>query len=334
LFRVEGLIYLVVLPMLIFLQRQLPNRLMLFAKANTLLILAGLGLLLAVLLHPTLDIHKMGRLGDPLILVRNTYLQLAHGLVDKAHTYGATVLGKFISSYGMDGLLLTLIYILIVKAATASGWMQMVLAIYARKFLKPNQLPAFQKVFAWLIAVGLTHAAFMLLSAFLLPKRYLMPLGFVIIVYAAFGLAELHRSWQQKPWRPFRKNWKFPLAAAVLTTQLGMMLWLWSPHKSYELDAANWVAAHATAGSRIYADSARLRYYANADQSFRHDLVSVEEIQQLFTAGQMSQYDYILVHASGDRQALASFLAGQSGLTTVAVLDHGRDAITVYRLTH
>lgn len=334
LFRVEGLTYLVVLPILIFLQRQLPNRTVLFAKANTLLILAGLGLLFAVLLHPTLDIHNMGRLGDPLMLVNNAHQQLAHGLVDKAHIYGATVLGKFISSYGMDGLLLTLIYILIVKAATASGWMQMVLGIYAWKFLKPDQLPAFQKVFAWLIAVGLTHAALMLLSTFVLPSRYLMPLGFIMIVYAAFGLAELHKSWQQKPWRPFRENWKFPLAAIVLTIQLSIMLWLWNPQKSYELHAANWVAAHATVGSRIYADSAHLRYYSNADQPFRRDFVTVEEIQQLFKAGQMSQYDYILVHASGERQVLASFLAEQSGSSPVAVFDNGRDTITIYRLTH
>jgi hypothetical protein len=293
-----------------------------------------LGLLLAMLLHPTLDIHNMGRLGDPLLLVRDVYQQLAHGLVDKAHTYGATVLGKFISSYGMDGLLLTLIYILIVKAATASGWMQMVLGIYAWKFHKPDQLPAFQKIFAWLIALGLTHAALILLSYFFLPTRYLMPLGFIIIVYAAFGLAELHKSWQQKPWRPSRENWKFPLVVIVLTVQLSMMLWLWNPQKKYELHAANWLAAHATAGSRIYADTAHLRYYANADQPFRRDTVTVEEIQQLFKAGQMSQYDYILVHASGERQVLASFLAEQRGSSPVAVFDNGRDTITIYRLAH
>jgi hypothetical protein len=334
LFRVEGLTYLMVLPILIFSQRQLPNRTVLYAKANTLLILAGLGLLVSVLLHPTLDIHNMGRLGDPLMLVRKAYQQLAHGLVDKAHIYGTTVLGKFITSYGMDGLLLTLIYILMVKAATASGWMQLMLAVYARKALKPDQLPAFQRIFAWLIVLGLINAVFIFLPTFILPKRYLMPIGLVIIVYSAFGLAELHRSWQQKPWRPILENWKFPLAAIVLTIQMGMMLWLWSPQKSPELDAANWIAAHAAVGSRIYADSDRLRYYANADQPFQRGTVTIEEIQQLFKAGQVSQYDYFLVHASGDRQVLASFMAGQPGSSPVAEFDHGRDTITIYRLTH
>jgi len=334
LFRVEGLSYLVILPTLIFFHPQLPNRTVFFAKANTLLILVGLGLLLAVLLHPALDIHKMGRLGDPLNLINGVYQQLARGLLDKARIYGATVLGKSISSFGMDGLLLTLFYILIFKAATASGWIQTALAIYARKALKPDQLPTFQRVFAWLIAIGLMHAASILLSAFLLPARYIMPIGLIFIVYAAFGLAALHGSWQQKPLRPFQGNWKFPLVVIVLIIQFGMMLWVWDSPKYIELDAANWVRTHASAGERIYADSADLRYYANADQPFRRDLVTVEEIQQLFKTGQMAQYDYILVHVSDERQSLADLMAGQSGLSPVTKFDHGRDAITIYRLAH
>jgi hypothetical protein len=334
LFRVEGLTYLVVLPLLILFQRQLPDKLTLFARVNALLILAGGGLLIVWVLHPGLDIHKMGRLGDPLTLIKGAYQQLAHGLLDKARLYGTTVLGKFISSYGMDGLLLTLIYILIVKISTSAGWMHLILAGYARKYLESDKLPKFQKVFAWLIAIGATHATFMLLSAFLLPKRYLMPIGFVIIVYAAFCLAALYESWRHKPWHPLSENWKFPLGAVILAVQSGMMVGIWNKGRSDELDAAKWMAEHAASGSRIYGDSARLRYYAGASQPFRRGMVTVEEIRKVFSTGEAAQYDYLMVHAEGERAPLADFLSGQPTLARVAVLGHGRDSISVYRVSH
>jgi hypothetical protein len=334
LFRVEGLTYLAVLPLLILFQRQLPGRAALFARADALLILAGCGLLIAWLLHPTLDIHKMGRLGDPLMLLKGAYQQVAHGLLDKARLYGNTVLGKFISSYGMDGLLLTLIYILIVKISTSAGWLHLLLAGYARQYLGSEKLPKFQNVFAWLVAIGTTHAAFMLLSGFLLPKRYLMLIGFVIIVYAAFGLAALYESWRQKPWNPLSDNWKFPLVAAILAIQFGIMVGVWHREKTDELDAAKWMAVHAASGSRIYGDSARLRYYAGTSQPFRRGMVTVEDIQQLFTNGEAAQYDYLMVHADGERRALADFLSRQPTLACVATFDHGRDSISVYRVSH
>lgn len=330
LFRIEGMSYLVVLPMLILFTKKQPEKAKLFFKANSLVIVGVLGLMLAILFYPSLHIREMGRLSDPLALAHGTYQQFAHGLVDKAHTYAATVLGKFISSYAFDGLVLTLLYILVIKASTTAGWLQLLLAVYARKSLKYGQLPISQKVFGWLIAITLTHAACMLLSNFLLPKRYLMPLGFVIIVYASFGLSALYAAWKQRPLQPVRENWKFPLAVAILGIQMGMMLWIW-PAKKYELNAANWAMTHA-AGGRIYADSARLRYYADTDQPFRRDNIPVEEIEQLFSTGQISQYAYLLVHTGGERQALSDFMEKQRTMSPQATFGNGRDRIVVYRL--
>ncbi|GBG13407.1 uncharacterized protein NMK_0954 [Novimethylophilus kurashikiensis] len=334
LFRVEGLTYLAVLPLLILFQRQNTDRAMSYIKMNLLLILAGCGLLIAWLLHPALDLQKMGRLGDPLLLLQGAYEQLAHGLLEKARLYGNTVLGKFISAYGMDGLLLTLIYILVAKISTSAGWLHLLLAGYARKYLESEKLPKFQNVFAWLIAIGTTHAAFMLLSSFLLPKRYLMPIGFVIIVYAAFGLAGLYRTWHQKPWHLLSDNWKFPLVAAILGIQFGMMVGVWNKEKTDELDAAKWMISHAASGSRIYADSPRLRYYADASQPFRRGMVLMEEIQQVFSTREAAQYDYLMVHADGERRELTDFLSRQPALTLMTTLSHGRDSISVYRVSH
>lgn len=335
LFRIEGLTYMVMLPLLILLQ-EVPDKKRFFIKANTVLLLAAFGVLLAILFHPALDLHKLGRLGDPMRLLQGAYQQLSHGLHEKAHIYADKVLGNFLSDYALDGLVLTLIYTLLLKAASAAGWLQFLIAAYARRYLHPQQLPAFQNVFFWLIVLGIAPAAFEILSAFLLPKRYLMPIGLVILVYAAFGLAALYQAWQQSS-RQLASNWQFLLAIGLLAIQLGMTL---SPSangqkKHYEFDAANWLKKHASADSHIYADSARLRYYANADQPFRRDMITEDEIQNLFQSGEIARYDYILATISSERQTLESSLAEHTHSSPIAVFDNGNGKrILIYRLVH
>ncbi len=330
LFRIEGLTYMAVMPLLILWQRPASHRLGPFLKANVLLITGATLVLAALLLHPEIQMQKLGRLEDPVGLMHSAYTQLAHGLLDKAHAYGQTVLGKFISSYGMDGLLLTLIYILVIKVSTSAGWMQLVLAAYAKKHLPQ---PRHAVVLAWLVGIGITHGALMLISKFLLPKRYLMPIAFVIIIYAAFGLAALYRGWRQKPIRPWRGNWMFPLAMGVLLVQFGYMLFAWNAERGEELRAAVWIKQHAPATSRLFGDSPRLRYYARTAQPFRRGMISMDEVKQLFAGDDRHAFDYLLVHDDGDRKTLREFLSRQPGVKPIATIARGRDTITIYELS-
>lgn len=334
LFRIEGLTYMVLLPLAILLQKS-PDKKRAFIKANSVLLMAALGLGFALLIQPTLELHKLGRLGDPVNLLQGAYQQLSHGLREKTHIYADKVLGNFLSDYALDGLLLTLLYILLFKAVSAAGWLQFILAAIARKYLSHASLPKFQQIFAWLIVLGITPSALEILSVFLLPKRYLMPIGLVLLVYAAFGLAALYGTWRQASSKLAWNNWKFPLAGALIAIQCGITLAPGQQKKSVEIAVADWLKQNASTDSRIYADSARLRYYANANQPFRRDFITPDEIQGLFTSGEVARYDYILATVADGRQSLESTLTERMHSAPAAIFNGGNGKrILIYRVVH
>jgi len=333
LFRIEGVIYLSLLPLALLLRGQHDWRQNLAAlvKANTLLITSAILLGGALLLLPNFDTQRLGRLQDPLAVSQTVIYQFTHGLNEKADLYVSSVLGPYLDDYGMPGLLLTLAYVVISKSATAVGWPQLLLAAYSRRRRRDTTTnPQHTYLLGWLFAIGLINAVFIILSTFVLPKRYLQPLGLVMLVFAAFGAAALVVKWRQGNSR----KWLLPALAALLGLQLALNLWPTNPRNRFEQDAAGWINAHAPAGSRVYYDYKRVRFYVNGDSSSREE-VPWAEIERLISSGEIGQYDYLLVHVSRKEREHQEFMSDRLGAPPVAVFENTRGKrVLIYRVPH
>jgi len=328
LLRIEGIVYFLMLPLVLLIQNKGHGRIPVFIKANTVLLVTGVFVAALLVMHPSLQLNQLGRLSDPISVSGAVYHQFSHGLHEKARIFSDQILGKFLADYAIDGLLLTLVYAVIVKAGTAAGWIPLALGVSSLK-LPVQHRPATPVVFGWLLALGLITSLFIILSTFVLPKRYVMPIGLVILVYAAFALAYLYRQWQA--WKFSGRNIWFPLVASLVILNWGMVLGGWANQRNFELEAVEWISMHAK--GRVYYDSGRLRYYANADEPFGRGQATAEEIQKLVESDSVRQYEYLLIHISRNQEMLEQFVTARLG-PPVTVFENGRSKrLLIYRVS-
>jgi hypothetical protein len=215
---------------------------------------------------------------------------------------------------------------------SSAGWIQLCLAIYTFRSRVALAMPRYGRFFSWLLLLGLCNAGVLIVSFFLLPKRYLMSTATVILLYAAFGLVRMLECWRNKPKSSFSNNWLYPVVIVVLVIQFVLVLWPANPKNAYEIDSVHWVKSRATVGNRIYFDSGRLKYYATGDSSDRKDR-KWEDVQRDFSTTSMQKYDYMLVHVSRKNPEKEKFLIRQAGALPLIQFDNGHgNKVLIFRV--
>lgn len=331
LFRIEAITYFVLLPMLLWVESgmNLARKVRLYCKANLVLVASVLAVLALLALDPKLSLQDLGRLHEPATIALQVYAQLQQGLAGKAEIYANQVLGEFIDDYALAGLVLTLLLVLVTKAALSAGWVQLFGALFAAR--RHDRVLAFKesRLLHWLLLLGMINAAFILIGVFVLSGRYVLPVSFVMMVYAAFGLAELTRM-QLLPAQTRKIRLFAMLLVAGLVLQACYILWPPGQESRYEIKAANWVAANTPPGSRLYFSHKRTRYYFNGDSSSR-DQDSWETVQRMVEAAKAGQYDYMIVHLSGKHPEQGAFLSGSLG-EPLATFAHRNKYVAVFEV--
>lgn len=334
LFRIEGVTYLVMLPFVLLMQRHFGwrHRLAVFAKANVVTLLTMAVLIAVVSFNGAIVWEDMGRLVDPYLVLKQVYAQLMQGLHAKADIIAREVLGEFLDEYALTGLLLTLTTALVTKGLSSAGWAQLISAAYGLMNNRQSLLPKYPGVFAWLVMLGLGNAVLIIMSIFVLSKRYVLPMAFIILVYAAFGLVAMYEAWKSKRLNPEKPNWIFPGVVIALLLQFLIAVWPPNPGKMYELEAARWLQNNVSPESSIYFDERRSRYYYNQDSSDRNQ-DQWEIVQQELSAENIRKYDYALVHLSRKFPERMSVLTDLAAGEPVAEFDNGRgDKVLIFKI--
>jgi hypothetical protein len=332
LLRIEALTHLLLLPAVVLADGTLswPERWRRLLRAHALLLVAGATLLAAYAVIPALHVEHLGRLQDPLHVLLGAWNQLTHGLAEKAGTYGEQVLGPFLDDYARSGLLLTLGYVLLVKVLGAAGWPQLGVALWGRLQERGPGQP-YDRVFVWLVVLGLVNGLCILLANFLLPKRYLLTIGFVILVYAAFGMQAIWARWLAHRRGGWKERLVFPALLGALTLQFLWVVWPSDPQKMPALQAAHWLKRHVPPDSRVYYDARRIRYYVSGDASDRtEDPWPV--VQVYFDTREIYWYDYAVVRVHRKFPEREKYLTAHVGAPPVASFADGHgNQVLIYR---
>jgi len=297
LFRVEGVTFLILLPLMLAFHHELawPHRWAALAKTYTLPLLGIVFLVLALLLVPGLDTHKfLGRLIEIQTSLQTSYHQLAGGLAAKARIYGEQVLGSFMAEYAMLGLMLTLVAVVVSNIIGASSWLGIVLGCFVRSDKKHEPAKDACRVLYWAAGLNLLNLVVIILTAFLLSGRYAVPLAFIILIFASFHLAGLYQAWcrdrQSFSWR--RKTANVALVAILGFFLLDNVIQR-GTYPDYEQLAAAWIKQHIASDARVYFDDARMRYYAGAAWDGRE--TSWDGLMVEIHTHPMP-YDYLVLH--------------------------------------
>jgi hypothetical protein len=153
------------------------------------------------------------------------------------------------------------VYVLIVKSISATGIVNLglaVLAIKSRKRLINNTVFYILSVVA---LIAFLNMALIITKVFVLSSRYVLALSFVMMVFAAFYLADSFRYFEQKS-KPSKKNqWLTIALLAFMVLSLIKNILPKQNGYNYIQDATTWIDQHKVPKKEVFYDDKRMRYY-------------------------------------------------------------------------
>lgn len=296
LFRVEAIVYLFSLPLLLLGLKGTPlrQRFLAFIQANSLTLIL-LVVLIVVLLTTNIGIEKLGRLKE--VFSTDIYQQITQKLFERAEIMGSQVLGEYLDEFGLAGLLLTFMYVMVKKTVFSAGLITTSLA--AATLWKPSPLlhkKALQ-IMVGVIIISLVIMFLIITKVFVLSSRYIIPLSFMLMLLAAFSLGKMLLNLQQKSIAEPAKK----ILVVVILGVMGLMaIKNFLPKQAgynYEQEAASWLRKENHTHEPVYFDSARLRYYAGEPYAGTlTPLAAWENFRRLVSSGEIKRYGFIALN--------------------------------------
>ena len=291
LFRIEAILYLLLLPCILLFQTQFSwqQKIVDFLKTHTINIALASIIIAVFFTNDALSSKLLGRLNE--IFTTDLWQQFTKNIQDKSQIMSSTVLGKYLEEFALPSLLLTFIYVMCVKAISTTGLINISLACFAIKYSKQLfNIEAF-KVLSTTALIATLNMALIITKVFVLSGRYVLALSFVLMVFAAFYLADIL----------FKNhaNTKFKwLVIGLVLILLGGTVKNILPKKAgynYQQDAIAWVTANNIENKPVFYDESRMRYYANASfiMPWADNWLNT---LSLLESKQIHQYDYLLIN--------------------------------------
>ena len=260
LFRIEGITYLLALPITLLFVQQHPFSLRLrnFLRCNFLTIIAGASITMAILISQDMSIQNFGRLNE--IFTVDFYHGLTKNITDRSHIMAHDVLGRYLDEYATQGILLIFLYIVITKIILATGIINSGLAL-ASVLSKKIQLDvaAFRVLKATAI-LSFLNFYLIITKVFVLSGRYVLALSFILMVLASFSLAYLFRYLVTVS--TSKKKWGVIILLAFMLVGFAKNIWPKDPSNTYCQDAVVWLREKNKDRKPVFYDDSRIRYYA------------------------------------------------------------------------
>jgi hypothetical protein len=283
LFRVEGVIFLLLMPWLAWFAPV--NRLRQFIQLNMLTVITASLALTYAFIHQ--DTVGTSRFGELLFQVHNG-LQV---LIQSFNTKSAALANAILNGYSARDA--KMIFALMVVAwygisvVTNLSLIYTVLAgfAYFKKLLPLDR--AGRQVFSGYLIINVLITAPFLVEYMFLSKRYLIALSLLLMVGVPFAMAAL---WEQ------RRNWLTAVTAvAVVGTALGGLI-DFGYSKQYIRDAGLWLASNTPAQAAIYSNDLQVMFYSGHFGNAVFAKASEFADMSALDANKWQQYDYLAVH--------------------------------------
>lgn len=256
LFRIEAVCYLVGLPLCLLLKHESNWKIHLYRLLNAyaITIMAVMAIFSTILIGDNLSISHFGRWQE--VFTLNLFQELTQKLFTQAHIMSEQVLEKYLEEFAVAGLLLTFVYVIIVKTISATGIFAVILAGFTLKNRGVNLEPRAYLVLKTTAVIALISMALIIVKIFVLSGRYVAGLSWILLVLGAFYFATLLAS----------KHKRTALIASLIAVALclGFVKNILPKRQGYNhmQEAVAWLKQHNTEQKPVFYDESRLRYYA------------------------------------------------------------------------
>jgi len=304
LFRVEGITYLVALPLVLLTKPELNFKARIQsifqAQSLNLTLASGIGVYIAA---TEMTVNQLGRLkeiftSDILVEITEKFLRRTDIMADK-------VLGNFLDEFAVEGLLLTFLFIMIAKTVSTTGWVTIGLAAYTTKWRDQLLAADAKRILFALALIAAINMLLIILKVFVLSGRYVIPLALILMVLAAFGLAKLWREYAH-----LSKQWRWLPVAVTLVLSLGMLKNVLPKGDgyNYQQEAVSWLKANSSQYQKVFYDSSRVRYYAG--ESFVGTWMDIwQKVTEATENGSIHEHAFLLISLDEDETWKESYIA-------------------------
>jgi hypothetical protein len=264
LLRIEGVLFLMLLPFMLFFEKQVPlkKQASLFLKANSMSFFAVLIIIVAMVLVPSINMSDFGRLQEVTQFFDTGYLHMMTTFSSRAELMSSVVFQNHFDDVTYASFFITLAGLIVLKVMNATGWIAILFAVIKDKKASLKIDKNAQKLLLWAFLISMISLLLIILNVMLISARYAAPAAFVILVYASFNLSGLVAGANKKS-KPMTK---FFLILIAIICCLFILKNIWPKKESihYEQHAVYWAKQHTVNPNKIFYVSPRARYYGSA----------------------------------------------------------------------
>lgn len=294
LFRVEGIVFIMLMPLILFwneksLRNGLKGAMLVWAPIITMVV--------AVVLISSLVMNaesmSAGKLADS-TYIDNAIQNLTEGISKKAEIIEEGVLSYHSRNMGVKSVIAIIITIMLDDMISATGWLVLGLIIWGgyRRIIQSNAQNL--SIPLWLIVINVCVIAGFIISQFFIVSRYVLYFSLLLSLLASFPLAEILFRGRDNTVNNYNISGKVRIFIIVLLTyMLADGLISTKSDKAYIKDSAEWLAENAS-GANILSNDANIYYYTGR-------YIPYQEINKVFRPTRLSKipvinikpYDYI-----------------------------------------
>ncbi|HYN55091.1 MAG TPA: hypothetical protein VES38_10345 [Methylotenera sp.] len=310
LFRIEGITYLIALPLILFFTHTQSFAISIrhFIKCNFINILSIIIILIAVFMLKVIPVDSLGRLNE--VFTFNLYDEFTKKLFAKSTIMGSDVLGGFLDEFAIQGILLTFLLIIVVKTISATGLVNIGLAILSmrsKKSMLNNEVAYVLKVVA---IIAVINMALIITKVFVLSGRYVIALALILLIFASFYLAEMFK-YLTSPSKA-EKKMKWLVIALIIFMSLGLVKNILPKRDGYNYmqDAVAWLKTNNASNKPIFYDDPRVRYFADAPfiGTWGDSWIMVNNA---IDSGAINQYEFLVINHSYKHPEREKILMGE-----------------------
>jgi hypothetical protein len=328
LFRVEGIIFLILLPFVVLFNTThgWRERAIQFIQLNTLPLFGVVIGVVLIILIPDLVINKMGRLPEVANQLQHGVSMVANQFLSMKKVLAEQVLNQ--DSARDTGIVLFLMMVswYLISVMSNLSWIYSLLLIYgwikqANPFLKVTR----PVVYAYL-GINLVITIIFLLERLFLSSRYLVGLTLILMLWLPFIINTLIASA-----RSIRRYVALTLIVFFVGLSAASGIVHFGYSKAYISDAAEWLSLNVQPSQRLYANDLQLMYHSKhyGLEIFKQVPIDINAIKN----HQWEQYDYVALRSSVKDEEKTTAIVDEMQLQPVKVFMNKRgDKVSIYQI--
>lgn len=331
LFRIEGAVFLGLLPLVVFFnQEDWRTSFLAFLKLNAVSIAAVLAIGVGLVLHPQELMQRLGRLPE-------LFTQFTHGLTIASESYhhAQAALIQYIlpSEAARDasmvwGAVLVVLYSL--NVLNNLSWMIAALVIYAwisnvsRVFARSDKL-----VLRAYLLVNVAITLLFFAERLFFSKRYLIALSLILLLWVPFALDKLlHAAAGTRR----RRAAYIAMIAITVSALLGVIMTA-GTSRDHLLTAGGWIAENVPAESKMYINDIQLAYYSQHYGKNIFATMDANKNQNELIQSRLRGYEYAALRLAHNKDnPVAGLVTELHGQVLHVFKNQSGDQVVIYKL--